>query len=320
MRIGFIGAGGIASNYLRSLARLQQPIIAVSDINSERGAAVAREQTAAHYANHREMLRREKLDAVFIAIPPGAHTTEVRDAAAAGAAVFVAKPVALDMGEALKTLEAIRSAGVINQVGYMARYSDIAEQAKVYLGDRSPTLGFGRFLCRMGSSHPWWGKRAVSGGQMVEQSTRVFDVLRHFLGDVEAVQAFGHTGAGDDIADFPDSTVCNLSFRAGAAGSVISTCIARAPEGFVTELSGRDFYLKLIHDTHLTGHIDGEPVDFVGEETGYFRQVELFLRAAREKDQELVRSSYADGVRTLAVTLAANRSLESGQVEPVEAP
>lgn len=64
MRIGFIGVGGIASNYLRSLARLQQPIVAVSDINSERGAAVAREHTAAHYANHREMLRREKLDAV----------------------------------------------------------------------------------------------------------------------------------------------------------------------------------------------------------------------------------------------------------------
>src|SRR5919109_4309825 len=98
MRIGFIGVGGIASNYRNSLTRLDRPVAAVCDINAQRAEQVAAEHGAAAYQDHREMLAREALDVVFIAISPGAHESQVADAAHAGAAVFVAKPVALDPG------------------------------------------------------------------------------------------------------------------------------------------------------------------------------------------------------------------------------
>jgi hypothetical protein len=39
----------------------------------------------------------------------------------------------------------------------------------------------------------------------------------------------------------------------------------------------------------------------------------------RAQDQSLVRSSYADAARSLVVTLAADRSLQSGRPERVEA-
>jgi predicted dehydrogenase len=318
MRIGFIGVGGIAGNYLRSLAKLKQSVAAICDINPERAAAVSGELRARGYHDYRNMLQRERLDAVFICIPPGAHTTQIGDTASAGIAVFVAKPVALDVETAARTRDAIRKAGVINQVGYMARYADVTERARDLLKDRPVSLAFGRFLCRMGSSHPWWGNSGVSGGQMVEQSTHVFDLLRSFAGEVDYVQAFGHHGSGNDIADFEDSTVCNLRFHSGAVGNVVSTCIARAHEGFAAELSGRDFYIRLALDLHLTGQLDGKPVEYIGEESGYFRQVERFLRAVEAKDQSQVRSSYEDAMKTLAVTLAANRSLKTGAVEKVE--
>jgi predicted dehydrogenase len=291
--------------------------VAVCDINEERATAAAVEHGSAVYTAHREMLDGEWLEAVFVAIPPGSHTTEVRDVALAGIPVFTAKPVALDLETALRTQEAIDYTGVINQVGHMARYADVTAHARDLLSNRPPlNLGFGRFLCRMSPAHPWWGKFSASGGQMVEQSSHVFDLLRYFMGEIEAVQAFGHAGTSD-IADFPDSTVCNLRFESGAVGNVVSTCVARAQEGFTVELTGRDLYLRLGMDTRLTGQMDGEPVDYLGEETGYFRQIERFLRAVQERNQSLVRSSYADAVKTLAVTLAANRSLETGAVETV---
>ena len=71
-------------------------------------------------------------------------------------------------------------------------------------------------------------------------------------------------------------------------------------------------------DTELTGYIGTEEFSFQGEERGYFRQVELFLAAVDANDQGLVRSSYADAVKSLSATLAANRSLYSGRVETVE--
>ena len=319
MKITFIGVGGIASNYRRSLKQLQRPIAAVCDINAERAATIADEENATAYTDHGEMLQKEQPDVVFTCIPPGAHTTQVADAAASGAALFVAKPVAQDLQTAQHTRAAITTAGVINQVGYMARYSDITEKAKELVGNRKLAMGFGRFLARMGANHPWWGKYDVSRGQMVEQTTHVFDLIRYFLGDVTRVHAYGIKGVSENIADFEECTVCNMQFESGAVGNITSTCVARAHDNFATEFVGDDLYLKLTHDLGLRGQIGEEAIDYTGTEAGYFRQVEQFIKAVETNDQGLVRSSYADAVKTLAVTLAANGSLETGQVERVVA-
>ncbi|MYB94146.1 Gfo/Idh/MocA family oxidoreductase [Candidatus Poribacteria bacterium] len=317
MKIAFIGVGGIAGNYRRSLNQLERPIAAVCDINAERAAAIATEENAVAYTDHTEMLQKETPDVVFTCIPPGAHTTQVADAAASGAALFVAKPVAQDLETAERARDAIATAGVINQVGYMARYSDITAKAKALVGDRKLAMGFGRFLARMGATHPWWGKYEVSRGQMVEQTTHIFDLIRYFLGDVANVHAYGIKGVSEDIADFEECTVCNLQFESGAVGNITSTCVARAHDNFATELVGDDIYLKLTHDLGLRGQIGGEGIDYTGTEAGYFRQVEQFIKAVDANDQGLVLSPYADAAKSLAVTLAANRSLETGQVEQV---
>lgn len=317
MKIAFIGAGGIAGNYRGSLKKLQRPITAICDINAERAAQVSEVENATAYINHEEMLKKEEPDVVFICIPPGAHTTQAADAARAGAAVFVAKPVALDIDIANRTLDAIKAAGVLNQVGYMARYSDITAKAKEIIGEKDLSMGFGRFLCRMGAGHPWWGKFAISGGQMLEQSTHVFDLLRYFLGDVKEVQAFGQKNVSKSIADFEECTVCNLYFASGAVGNVTSTCVASAPEGFAAELVGDNLYLRFVMDLKLRGAVAGEQIEYDGVESGYFKQVEHFMKAVETNDQSLIRSNYADAVKTLAVTLAANRSLETGKVEKV---
>ena len=107
LKITFIGVGGIAGNYRRSLKQLERPIAAVCDINAERVAAIATEENATAYTDHNEMLQKEKPDVVFTCIPPGAHTTQVADAAASGAALFVAKPVAQDLETAQHARDAI---------------------------------------------------------------------------------------------------------------------------------------------------------------------------------------------------------------------
>lgn len=320
MKIAFIGAGGIAGNYRGSLKKLDKPISVICDINMDRAEAIAKDENAKAYSDHKEMLSKEKPDVVFVCIPPGAHTTQVADSAKAGASLFVAKPIAFDMDTAFGTRDVIEKAGVLNQVGYMARYNDISAKAKELIGDRKLAMGFGRFLCRMGASHPWWGKFKVSGGQMLEQSTHVFDLLRYFMGDVEKVQAFGIKGvSASGIADFEECTVCNMYFADGSVGNVTSTCVAGAPEGFAAEFVGDDLYLKFLLDLKLTGNVAEQGVDFNGQESGYYRQVERFIKAVEANDQGSILSNYADAVKTLAVTLGANKSLETGKVEVVEA-
>jgi len=317
MKIAFIGVGGIARSYRESLRTLELPVSAVCDIELSTAKQVAEEERAESYTDHREMLAQEKPDVVFVCIPPGAHTTQVIDAAEMGAALFVAKPIALDLDLARRTRDAIAGTAVINQVGYMARYSDMTQKAREVVGDRDLAMAFGRFTCRMSPTHPWWGKFAVSGGQMLEQSTHLFDYLRYFAGDVAEVQAFGITGVSEGIADFEECTVCNLRFESGAVGNINSSCVSGSEDGFSAEFIGDDLYVKCVMDAKLRARVGGEEIEFEGEERGYFRQVEHFMKAVETKDQSLVRSDYDDALRTLAVTVAANRSLRSRSVEKV---
>ena len=103
LKITFIGVGGITRSYRQSLKQLERTIAAVCDINAERVTAIASEENAIPYTDHNEMLQKEKPDVVFICIPPGAHTAQIADAAATGAALFVAKPVAQDLETAQYT-------------------------------------------------------------------------------------------------------------------------------------------------------------------------------------------------------------------------
>ena len=62
MRIGFIGVGGIATSYMRSLTRLNIPVAAIADLNPERARTVGNEVGSAFFSDHRPMLEQARLD------------------------------------------------------------------------------------------------------------------------------------------------------------------------------------------------------------------------------------------------------------------
>lgn len=315
IRVGFIGCGGIAREYLGRLDTMRDraEVVAVCDIDVDRAAEMVASRGANVYADYREMLEQEQLDAVFDNLPPFARSDELVLAARRGCAVFTTKPLGLDMDTAMRSLEAIEAAGVINSVGYMFRYSGITEYAKRLLQDRPLAMFIGRVLGAMPGG--WNSKRELSGGQLVEQSTHIFDLARYFAGSVHSVYATGSGGHVSDRVDYEDVTAVNLNFDGGTVGSIVSTCAVWQFFWGAT-LIARDLHLELIFDQWtVRGTVDGQPVDYHDEITGYPEQINAFLRAIETWDQSLVWSNYRDGCATLAVTLAANRSLASGRPE-----
>ncbi|MCZ7599906.1 MAG: Gfo/Idh/MocA family oxidoreductase [Gammaproteobacteria bacterium] len=320
MRVGFIGAGGITRPYRQALRTSDGVVIAaVQDVDSVRATAVADEEGAAAFDDHRKMLDATQLDAVFICIPPFAHKQQVAECAARGLHVFVAKPVALDLETARRTIAALDQAGVIHQAGYMWRSADAVRHAKALIGGRALTMAAGQVLVGVPPT-PWWGVRAKSGGQVLEQSTHLVDLLRYYLGEVVEVQAMGHAGAQPELTDFEDSTVGNLRFASGAVASLASTSTGGLGR-YSLVLAGRDLCLEVAAGANqVSGRIDGEAVSYTGEAKGMAEQVTTFLTACRTGDQSLVPSSYPDAARTLAATVAFNEALATGQtvrVHPV---
>lgn len=73
------------------------------------------------YADHRELLEKEKPDVAIIATPDHWHALQTIDAVKAGAHVFVEKPTGHTVGESKAMLKASREAGKVVQVGLHRR-------------------------------------------------------------------------------------------------------------------------------------------------------------------------------------------------------
>ncbi|MBT3267689.1 Gfo/Idh/MocA family oxidoreductase [Candidatus Poribacteria bacterium] len=316
MDVGFIGVGGIAGNYLNSLERIADVrVSAVCDIDATRAGSVAERFGSRTYDDHHAMFEAERLDALFIAVPPFAHTDQEILAAKRGIPMFIAKPVAMDLDTVNAALAAIREHEVMTGVGYMWRHSDLTDKARELLGERAIGMAIGSVHVNTPGT-AWWRVLGQSGGQIVEQSTHIYDLARSFCG--EAAQAHGWGGAAlNPRIDFEDVTTVNIRFEGGAVGAMTSTSNVRTGK-YSLELIGNDFHLTLNYGANrMAGHVGEETVEYEAAESGYYIQVERFIRAVREGDASLNRSDYADAARSLALTLAANETLRTGQVVDV---
>ena len=92
-RIGFIGAGGIASRHIGNLLGFDDiRIVAASDPVRDRAEAAAARADAKAYTDYRAMLDHEELDAVYVCTPPFAHGAPELACIARKLPFFVEKP------------------------------------------------------------------------------------------------------------------------------------------------------------------------------------------------------------------------------------
>ncbi len=94
-RVGFIGAGIIANRHIGNLLAFEDVhVVAVTDLQVERARVAAARCGATAYTDYAEMLARERLDAVYVCVPPFAHGAPEDAAIERGLPFFVEKPLA----------------------------------------------------------------------------------------------------------------------------------------------------------------------------------------------------------------------------------
>ncbi|NPV06347.1 MAG: Gfo/Idh/MocA family oxidoreductase [Anaerolineae bacterium] len=320
VRIGFIGTGGIAQMHLRNLQRLEQAqVVGVFDVDPDRAQAAALMFAEARvYQSYQALLEQGSLDAVYVCLPPFAHERQEIDAAAAGVNLFVEKPIAITIERAREINEAIQRAGVIAAVGYNWRWLDITDRAREILKTTPIALALGYWLGGM-PGVPWWRRKDQSGGQIVEQTTHIFDLARYLLGEVEWVHAVGFQGLMSDVQDYSteDASVVTLKFASGTIATIASTDLLPSGAGKIgLDLIGRDVRVEHANRT-LTVYRRGERTTYDALVDPYLVEDQAFVEAVATGDASRLRSTYPDAVKTHLVTMTANRSLETGQVERV---
>jgi predicted dehydrogenase len=188
-RLGIIGTGIVAGLHVEAAARLPHvDVVAVCDVRLERALEVAAGLGAAAHADYRDMLRDERLDGVVVTSPHLLHAEMTRDAAAAGVAVLVEKPMATTVEDATSMIDACRRAGVALAVGHVLRFEPSARAAADVLA--SGRLGAVLAITHRRTAHyapgsrPDWffDPRMAGGGIAMNVGPHALDRIQWFGG------------------------------------------------------------------------------------------------------------------------------------------
>lgn len=212
IKVGIIGVGVIGRHHIKGFsAHPNAEVIAVADIDERKAKEAAQQFKIENaFADYREMLRMDELDAVAICTPPFAHMRPTIDAAAAGKHVLCEKPMALNAREAKEMVEACRSAGVKLGICHgRARFSDPVEYAKslvesgrlgkVFYGRVSSFRRRGRPGIDILKASKWFlDSSKAGGGAFADIGCYDIDMMLYVLGSPKpiSVAAFTFRGVG----------------------------------------------------------------------------------------------------------------------------
>ncbi|MAE62684.1 MAG: hypothetical protein CMJ18_00305 [Phycisphaeraceae bacterium] len=320
MKVAVVGLGGPGEKHARHITDSgKADVVAFVDIESSKAEAAARQYGAVAFTDVEEMLDQSSVDAVFLCTPPWTRTELIPRIARRGLALFCEKPPARTLADADRCRTAIEQAGIINSVGFMYRWAEVVHRMRELLEGRPVNCCMVRGIWTVlfwDGLPGWYFDKRRSGGAIVDQGVHLIDAVRYVLqDDVTSVHAFADNliVPKTESTTVEDTVSINLRFARGTLGTYAHVWAHR---GWVWQFDciGEDFYLTcdLSLQHRLSGYIGDEKVDLRTEDDCYVTEIERFLDAVAANDQSVVRSSYADSIRSLAAALAINESMDTG--------
>ena len=343
VRLGLIGMGLIGTPHMKTLKKVEEcDLVAISDIEDKHRETAVR-VGAKFYLNYEEMIEKEQLQGVIIATPNHLHVPMGITCARKGLHLFVEKPVAPNLNEADRLIEAAKQNKVSILVGHQRRFNPLVEKAREIVrgGGLGKLVGITLTWALLKPPPYFEGplawRREKGGGPILINLIHEIDNLRYICGEVKQVYAL----VSDQVRKFPveDTASITLRFESGALGTIfLSDCAPslsayEATTGETPYIYGTDsgncyhFFgteaalefpqmRKLFYsDPTKIGWnypISEERIKVVRGDDPYTREFRHFCKVIL--GEEAPRTSGEDGKRTLEVTLAAQKSGETGQL------
>lgn len=324
LRTAILGTGGFAHRHMRSLQQLQDEVEMVAFCNRtiEKAEAFSQQYTngqAPVFSHHHQMFEQVPLDALIICLPPFAHSDEVEMAAERGTHVFIEKPIALTSEHGWRMVHAAEEAGIVTQVGFMNRFGEAIERLKglINSGEAGEVgLMSARYFCNALHA-PWWRRRDLSGGQLVEQVIHMVDLLRFLMGEAVSVYSRQENLFHQDVEDYTveDLSATVFGFPHGGLGVIYATNGA-IPGRWINDyrVVSRNLTVDFTDSNHATFHHtsqpDRPPEVIASDRDIHLAEMQDFLNAIRTGGK--TRTPLREGAKSLDLALAATRSAETG--------
>jgi predicted dehydrogenase len=314
----------------------------VMDASSELARRLGQQSSVPWTSDYDEVLSSKSVDAVFICTPHHLHAEQAVAAARAGKHIIVEKPLAQNLGEALRAVRAANDAGVQLSVWLGTRYLPQIVKAKQLLdsGAVGTILGAHVAYHRFTPAHYWqqggkgggtdWRSKweTAGGGVLIMSAIHYLDWLVYLSG-LKVKEVSARYGTLDSPAQVEDAIVILITFDNGALATVnVSSCVQGLRRELIDfRLWGTEGYLSL-----------SEPFQFYssrlidGKRPERWQSLKPLPKLRREQVEYLDRFALAvlkgkpleitgeDGLRVQAIIEAAYRSSREGRAIAVEYP
>lgn len=220
MKIAFSGAGYIINIHAKAAkAQKDVQLAAVVEKFSDKSTALAQKfKIKNQYHTVEELLKAGGVDALVIGTPNYLHAPQAIAALKAGVSVMVEKPMAMNLREAERMMDASAKSGATLMVAHCWRF----DQDVLWLRNQSPRLG--KIIRTKGYGvHTHWGpagwftqKQFAGGGAMADMGIHALDTARFLLGDPKPVSVYARIGTHYKDFDVDDTGVVIVEWDNGA--------------------------------------------------------------------------------------------------------
>ncbi len=322
VRLGVIGAGGIGNAHLKAIERCADmaALAAVCDVAADVRKRVAQTWGVDVYGDYRNVLKRDDLDAVIVALPHHLHEEVAVAALGAGKHVLLEKPLARNLTEGERIVAAAKASGKTLLVGGQSKFLPTLQRAKELvssgvLGDIFLTRGTltYRWEPALRNQFGWRGCKALSGGvAIIDAGWHLLEALVWLRGLPQSVLAI--TGAMKAVPkadyDVDDKAALLLSYADGGIGTAVISYVTLPNEwrlvfhGTKGALEVTTERLTLWQGPEIAETLTPEPTDAFSAQLRHFLGVvQAVERPIRTPD---------DALAVMRLIDAAYRSAESG--------
>lgn len=187
LRIGLIGCGHMGRvvhlNILRRLPHLE--VVALAEPDAQRREAASRQvPRATVFSDYRELLERPEIDATVICLPNAIHAEAAINALQSGKHVYLEKPLATNLDDGRKLLDAWRHSGQVAMIGFSYRFNPLHQEVRRHLQAEKlgELVGVRSVFTTAPHRVPEWKRtRQSGGGALLDLASHHVDLVRFWF-------------------------------------------------------------------------------------------------------------------------------------------
>lgn len=217
--IGIIGAGNFTKmTMLPALKGSGAQYKYVASKGGVSGTAMAQKHGFSHSStNVEDLLHDNEVDLVLITTRHNLHASMTVKCLEAGKHVFVEKPLALNIEELAKVIEAHQKSAKTVMIGFNRRFSPHAEKMKMLLGNSQmnviATMNAGNLPANV-----WVHDMIIGGGRIIGEACHFIDLITYLTGS--KVKAVCMNAMGLNPEENTDNATILLKYENGSTGVI----------------------------------------------------------------------------------------------------